>query len=170
MLRLAPGEAAVGCILGLWALASLLALIERCREPIRLYDVLFLIPEWKFFAPVPGQWDFHLLYRDRLGDGSITEWTEVVVGNPRRWWNAFWNPRKRGKKAVLDAVVGIAYQALAQKDAIPLSPAFLTLLNHISSLPRPEASHFTQFTLIRFHPDSTGEPPDVAFVSAFHAL
>src|SRR5438876_11504878 len=69
---------------------------------LRRFDVVGLIPSWRFFAPVPATGDFHLLYRDRLPDGSLSQWKELYFSETYRWWHMVWNPNRRGKKALFD--------------------------------------------------------------------
>lgn len=95
-------SSAVLCIFALWAVASVAVLVPRFTQWMREHDVAGLLPEWKFFAPIPGRGDFYLLYRDLYAE-SITDWTEIDLGGERRWWNCFWNPRRRERKALFDA-------------------------------------------------------------------
>ena len=153
-----------------WFLISLVSLVPSWRNHIRRYDRLTLIPEWKFFAPNPGQWDYYLVYRDQLPDGNVTDWTEVAVDAPRAWWNVIWNPAKRGNKALTDCVVLLAKHLAAQDPAIEASVPYLTLLNHISSFPRLGGTEYTQFALIQFHARGSQEEPELLFSSALHSL
>src|SRR5690348_12432463 len=40
-------------------------------DKITRHDHFSLLPLWTFFAPNPGQSDYHLIYRDRKTDGSL---------------------------------------------------------------------------------------------------
>jgi hypothetical protein len=153
-----------------WFVISVLCLLPSLRDHIRRRDVLTLIPEWKFFAPNPGQWDYHLVYRDQLPGGILTDWTEVAEVTPRAWWNAVWNPAKRGNKALADCVVVMAKHIVAEDGVIEASVPYLTLLNYISSLPRLGRTEYTQFALIQFHARGSREEPELLFVSALHSL
>jgi hypothetical protein len=153
-----------------WFIVSVLVLVPRLNVRIRMSDWFALVPEWKFFAPEPGRWDYYLVYRDQLMDGSVTEWTEAIVAGSRTKWNAFWNPTKRGRKALLDATNELAAHIRVEDRGIEASVPYLTLLNHVSALPRPAASEFTQFVIVRFHATNSPEQPDVIFTSSLHAL
>jgi hypothetical protein len=67
-------------------------------------DVLRLIPSWTFFAPRPGKSDYHVLYRDKRPDESLSEWTEVELSEGRNFFDFIWNPRKRNKKVLSDII------------------------------------------------------------------
>src|SRR5205814_9921314 len=91
-------------VFSLWLLLSLAVYIPAVGPVIRRYDWFALVPEWKFFAPAPAQHDYHLLYRDRLSGGCLTDWTEIKPLRERRWWNLVWNTAKRENKALVDIV------------------------------------------------------------------
>lgn len=93
----------------LWTAATVLAAVDKTFNhdviPARLRSAFHFVPIWNFFAPNPGRWDYHLLYRDRLGDGTLTEWREAeeLTRTPdRRKWG--WNPELVRMKAVVDFV------------------------------------------------------------------
>jgi len=157
-------------IFGNWFLLSLLVHAPKFQVFIRRMDWFCLIPEWRFFAPRPGQHDFHLLYRDRLRDGSITEWTELTPISKRPWWAFLCNPGKRGKKALLDAVIALGQSLAADDQSLKLSIPFLTLLNCVSSVPRSSASECTQFLVLGFHGRPSPKEPEAFYLSDFHSL
>ena len=110
-----------------------------------------------------------MVYRDHLPDGNTTNWTEATVATQRRWWNAVWNPEKRGSKALTDCVVILAKHVVAQDPAIQASIPYLNLLNHISSFPRLGEIQYTQFALVQTHCRGSAAEPDVMFLSSLHA-
>lgn len=150
-----------------WLGLAVLVYIPALQPWVRGFDVLGMIPEWRFFAPNPGREDCYLLYRDKLEDGSVTDWTELAPTVRRQYWHAFWNPRKRGNKALFDVVRSLMRQIHNQAPGIEVSIPYLTLLNHVSLQPRSDSSAFTQFLLMR----SAGDmEPELAFMSGLHAL
>lgn len=155
---------------GIWALICVLVYIPRLKLFIRQRDRFMLIPEWRFFAPNPAQGDFHLLYQDTFPDGSCTNWTEVRPTIERSWWNIVWNPGKRECKALFDAVnllnMRIAISGKSLEGSIP----YLTLLNHVSSLPRSFTPTFTRFLLMKSHGASPEKEPEAMFFSGVHEL
>ena len=168
----------VAVILGIWLSASVLGQIPKPQlQRLRQLDVFGLIPHWSFFAPRPSQSDFYLLYRDQLSDGALTEWTEVKIIEPRRWSCMLWNPSRREKKVLFDAVNGLfrdayqfdAYRANAQ--ALQLSLSYLLLLKYISDLSHYQASLATQFLLMVSQGKTPEEKkPIPLFLSQLHQL
>ena len=61
------------------------------------------VPQVKFFAPIPGTHDSHLLYRDQLVDGCLGPWRECLdFTGKRRAAALIWHPEKRAKKTLCD--------------------------------------------------------------------
>ena len=137
------------------------------RDAIRRLDPFGLLPEWRFFAPVPGRSDYYLLYRDELGDGATTAWREVVLERPRRWCYPVWNPGRRERKALVDLVADLG-SATEDGRVSPLSLPYLSLLWAVSELPRAPSARSRQFMLMA----STGARarPEPIFCSARHTL
>jgi hypothetical protein len=116
-------------------------------------------------------WNYHLLYRDRLADGTITRWTEVDIVDPRCPWHAVWNPRRRQKKAFHDLVTQLMRNSLERPpNELILSVAYLVLLTWVSSFPRTGEATDTQFSIVFGYGTTSDEPPQPAFVSALHPL
>src|ERR1051326_1455357 len=88
-------------VLVIWFILSVLNQLKwKWFELIRQFDYFSLLPFWTFFAPNPGQTDYHLTFRDKLADGLMTEWKEIEIGAPRYWYCFIWNPEKRSKKVI----------------------------------------------------------------------
>jgi hypothetical protein len=163
-------QAIVAGVFVLWFVLSLAVYLPRCQKVVRRLDQLSLIPEWRFFAPRPGQHDLHLLYRDEYENGSSTEWTEIVLATKRRFWCAVWNPGKRNNKALFDCVQELGKHIRQGDETIELSLPYLTLLNYVESMERlamPTAVRFAIFTSDgkRFEPE-----PDILLLSNLHRL
>lgn len=162
--------------IGVWMLWFLVSVLVQFVPPrwdakLRKYDLFSLLPRWTFFAPNPGTTDFHLLYRDRLENGSFGLWKEIPLTEKRTWWKAVWNPEKRNSKLLTDAVRGLMriagmYSAKGYKTTMP----YLVILNFVSSLPRWNLSDGTQFLIMEsfgFYSDRT---PRAVFRSEIHRL
>lgn len=162
--------ALVVCFFAVWAAASLAALVPRCTPWLRTHDYAGLLPQWKFFAPIPGRGDFHLLYRDVYEDG-VTDWTEIAVGEERRWWNFLWNPRRRERKAVFDAARELpAYLMPEWREGAPISVPYLILLTYVSAQPRTLTPLRTQFLLMYSEAALEEGRPQVSMLSHAHAF
>ena len=99
--------AAVPVVLAGWFVVTVFS-----QHPERGYDRLrsldrtgtgVLIPNWRFFAPIPAMDDQHILYRLASEDHARhTEWRTAHVIPQRRFVHAFWFPGRRVDKAVFD--------------------------------------------------------------------
>lgn len=169
-----PAEWPAAGVFGAWLLLALLVHVPALKPHIRGWDVLSLVPEWTFFAPRPAEWDYHLLFRDVYADGGVTSWAEVKVAEERAWWNFVWNPDRRGRKALFDAVTELAVtladaRAAQGRVAVEGSIPYLTLLNQISALPRLGTPERTQFLVLSSSAAAASEP-QVVYLSELHAL
>lgn len=170
-----------------WFVLSILGQIEVAEpdsrfQRLRRRDWFGLIPVWTFFAPRPAWTDYHLLYRDRLADGDMTPWTEVVAVEPRRLRHAVWNPGKHSRKAVIDMVRTLTKeleQAKRRADArgeewkvparIFTSLPYVAILHLVGNLPRLSGAECTQFLIMKR--DAAGpDDPGVMMLSALHQL
>lgn len=167
-----PGirELLVAGVLAAWGLCCLLVYVPRFGRILRQMDRCFLIPEWRFFAPMPGQSDYHLLYKDWFPGGQSTGWTEVTSLRQRPCWCAAWNPAKRRNKALLDTVSELAQASRSNPDEIVLTAAYLNLLNYVSSLERSASPESVQFLLMHSHGSNSRRDPQMMFKSSLHKL
>lgn len=169
-----PTEGGVAIALSLWlALTVLSHLPFLGLRKIKRFDLFGAIPVWNFFAPRPGVYDYHLLFRDRLGDGTLTEWRELRLTERRRMSHAVWNPGKREKKAVLDLMVSLAEHLTVQKvsvSIIHLSIPYLHILGLIDSLDRRDDAVMTQFLVMISSGYAPQEDPKPFFYSEWHEL
>ena len=147
---------------------SFLVYHPRLNEIIRVFDVLSLVPEWQFFAPNPGRYDYHLLFRDVFADGSMSDWSEIPVINYRHWWHFIWNPGKRRPKALFDALSEFGKRVEANDTLLTASIPYLTILNYVSSLERSIPAKSVQFLVM--YSQAYCSPPEVLILSNVHGL
>ena len=161
-------------LLGGWFLCSVAAQIPgRLSERLRYWDVIYVLPFWSFFAPVPGRSDFFLLCRDTLEDGAVTDWLDVTPWEPRRFYDFLWNPGRRDRKRFLDLISLLLLLAADRppESALQMSLPYLALLNYVASLRHPSNAVATQFLVMqRDHPGTHPAEPSANFVSASHSL
>lgn len=156
-----------------WLGLTILVHIPLSRiQHLRVHDQYAFIPNWSFFAPVPGTSDYHLMVRDKLVDGTVTVWREADLNLQARGSLGFvWNPAKRTNKALCDIVpilLQVVVSANGQHQTVYFSLPYLMLLNAVSSFPRSPFAVRRQFMLVKT--DGPDASPDVLFVSAEHAL
>ena len=168
---MSPPEIGLAALFALWWGVSAVAQFPKPRNYIQSRDVLNLAPNWSFFAPTPGQGDYHLLYRDRDANGRITDWREVSNPDGRPWWSFLWNPEKRPRKALFDVAQSCTLIARAtDAELLPGTFPYLVLLNHVSSLYRPNPARDTQFLIMYSHGTQSKKEPEVVMISNLHAL
>lgn len=126
MVGLASGV--VVCLLSLWVALTASQVHEGVHDAVtsRLGGASCLLPKFGFFAPNPGGYDYHLLYRDRLDDGSVSEWTEAselrTVSSPVPW---LWSPDQYEIKNVLNCGRQLSQRSVppASNSSVPNSSA-----------------------------------------------
>jgi len=182
-------------IFSLWTVGTL---VSTANGSVR-YDLLpgkaskisHFTPNWNFFAPHPGEWDYHLLYRVKRPDESVSDWAELpeVTRTPRRLKWGF-NPRVYRMKAIFDLGQTLTSSVANSDDASDrdsevdvdapheleaveskehvLSIEYLLLLNHVRHNHERDDADGIQFMLMRSSLRS--DEPEPLFVSGFHDL
>lgn len=164
------GEVLVIGFFAIWSALCIVVYLPKINTFIRNIDYFALIPEWRFFAPNPGRHDFHLLYRDKFADGSLTEWTEIAPILHRRLLNMLYNPNRRRNKALFDCTQEFSKHVNVGDRALELAIPYLALLNYISCIPRSISPGFTQFLIMYSAGSLTEKDPEILYISKFHAL
>jgi hypothetical protein len=146
-----------------------------CQLPVRRFTELVgrdrfgLIPRWNFFAPTPGNTDYHCLVRAHFAGGTTSTWEELRFAPAERAGAAFlWNPDKRAPKALFDAVSILFRAAKSSRDperTVPFSVPYLALLTAASARIASPFATGVQFMLMR---SIGGQSPEVLFVSNVH--
>jgi hypothetical protein len=165
----------VSVVLGLWFFLSVAvqmspALLNRVRK----FDYAYLIPRWNFFAPIPGDRDFHLLYRDKLQNDSLGSWVEVVPPEPAHPLNFLWNPAKRYNKALVDICQRLAVEVEAIKtdgrdpQYVTVTVPYLLILNHVTQISSNENVRGRQFLLMTSGGTDQTYRPHPIFLSSVH--
>jgi hypothetical protein len=151
---------------------SIVAQIPKLKARLRNLDVLYLLPEYSFFAPTPAKGDFSLLYRDRKEGGQMGPWHELPLAGRRSISNALWNPGRRNRKATFDICTDLAKHLLGENTPreVQVSVPYLVLLNHVSSVPRGQEAKATQFLIMMSHGAEQEREPSVMYLSAVHGL
>jgi hypothetical protein len=165
-------HAAIVVAFALWLVATT---VKQFRTPwalrVQRHDWFSVVPQWTFFAPNPGRSDLHVLFRDRLSDGSLSAWTELDVATARPLRSSVWNPEKRRRKAVHDAIASLA--SLRPADVGPeimVTRAYLMLLGMVCSAEGASNAAFRQFVVVATDRTDAGAPPKVRLKSALHPL
>jgi len=156
----------------MWLMVTAFSHIPPFQFWVSRFDQFHLIPRWNFFAPNPGDKDYHLVVRHRCLDGRLTEWQNVPLYVPRPKLACLWHPQKRAAKVLNDAVQSIRflYRHEGVSDSgLPFSLPYLLLLRTVCRLapPADDATEL-QFAII----ESTGHDETraltCAFLSSYH--
>jgi len=129
-----------------------------------------ILPIWTFFAPNPGMFDIHVVYRDVDDLSNLSEWKEVNIVSERKFLHILWNPEKRFTKLIVDAV---SYIKSSNGSAdIQFTKGYLVLLNIVSNkenlLEKPIARQFSIIQSCYFNGGKKEIFP--IYRSAFHEL
>ena len=173
-MQISVTDIVIALLLLVWLVSSILNQFSFAWfDRVRGYDHFSLLPLWTFFAPNPGQSDYHLVYRDKRADDSLTEWREIEITEPRKPFSFFWNPEKRSKKVISDVVSNIVSSIPNEQetgDVIMLSLPYLILLNVVTHFDGAGQTTRRQFILVEtfgFNPTSS---PRVILRSDFHQM
>lgn len=133
-----------------------------------------MVPRWTFFAPNPASSDYHLLYRDRLADGRLTEWRRALARRPKSVLVMLLNPQKRRQKAISD--FGRSFnrsnrRARGSVRALQLSMSYIALLHYVAhAAPHADGAVETQFAVVQTFGFLPERERRVVMHSALHAL
>jgi hypothetical protein len=159
---------------GSWLLISVLCQIPgKFSDLIQRVDIFNLIPRWNFFAPSPGTYDVHLLFRDRLPDDTFSPWKEISGCRHTPYFSMIWNPGRRHNKAMFDVtrhIADIASHNQESPEKIQVSIPYITILNFVSARKRKYYACQTQFLLMRSYNRATEKEPTVIFTSSLHDM
>jgi hypothetical protein len=170
--------AIVAGIMVLWLAATVLSQFGTKSRWIRSCFLGWCLPEWRLFAPIPGDHDYHIVYRTRSATGERGEFMLAEVYSYGRW-RALWNPAGRRQKMTRDvirALVNAAHQQRrpdqAQSPPPPNPPNPTTLIPYRLLLGvvmrQCEKDQFAdvQFAILRETPRKS---LDLVFLSSWHA-
>jgi hypothetical protein len=147
MIDLASGIS-LAVVLALWLVASVLAQLRPVVLVSRIYDMNGLLPNYRFFAPIPIAFDYILDYRCADESHFLSHWTPVVH-RPKTFVSGVWNPAQRQKRSVVD----LTSQLSRCRHCGPAHAcyAYLALLNVVTglSLRRGDATSAVQFRIRR---------------------
>jgi hypothetical protein len=168
----------VSATLGGWALATL-----ACQHPSREFERLrvrdvfgVLLPDWRFFAPNPGQHDYSLVYRVLGHDDAQSTWYDTPSICSHSWRRVLFFPDRRREKALVDVANDlIAAMRRVSGTALADTVAFVLLRNAVEARIRSVADAESlpkgfQFVLGRDGGYDDGEEPQCIFASQFIAL
>ncbi|MCO8266560.1 hypothetical protein NKF06_08175 [Haloferax sp. AB510] len=185
---------AVISTLTIWTVATSTRVFDPVRERLKAVigePGLSLIPSYRFFAPEPARYDFHLLYRTKTEDERVTDWQhcdEFIDFPSQLHWA--WNPQLYDTKAMFDYAQSLyeavkdekekdndaevtddvstsSLQQIDMEDYVVSTP-YIALLNYVSHLPGVSDSKEVQYLIIRGSLREEESKP--FFLSYFHEV
>jgi hypothetical protein len=164
-------------LFGSWLVLTLLFQLQlegsKKWNWIPVLDIFSMVPRWTFFAPNPGQSDYHLLYRDIWLNGNTSNWKEVNIGYSDNYTTILWNPLKRKSKAIHDIFSQVIVEIKAKPDdlqRLKISLPYLMILNHVNALDHDIHTAKVQFMIMEAFGYNENKEPQIALLSDMHRL
>lgn len=171
-------------IIGILSIFSVFSILFQLKNkaPLRKigsWDTWGLLPYYCFFAPSPLTSDFRILYRI-TGQKSKTDFKEVVIYTPKKWYRSLYGSGKYYSKGLVDLCIGIMeeYKKLKKdsKSLIQISSNYTGILNAIIGTIKPQdrfcydENDEIEFSIIATQDKNAGRTMDVVFRSFKHKL
>ncbi|NML43203.1 hypothetical protein HHL11_05535 [Ramlibacter sp. G-1-2-2] len=168
-----PSPGVIACVLvAAWLLATLAYQYSPVQVAVARRDPFKLLPSWAFFAPHPAYRDYHLVVRELRRDGTLGPCLPVGLFPDRRLADLVWNPAKRPRKILQDAMQAIKRlrRWSASEQVVQCSLPYLLLLHYASTQHAcgPDAIAL-QFAVVE-SAGRDGRRLWISFVSGFHRL
>ena len=137
-------------LLGTWAVTTVGVQVVACLGRGRAaFDVLWLLPDWRLFAPNPRASDVRLLVRFRTGEVA-GDWGELGItskldeDHPQLRW--LFNPDRRVTKQMFD-FSDLVRTSTVSLDQIRMNSDYLAVSEICIVVARDVGSHSVQFML-----------------------
>ena len=146
--------------------------MPRLRHYVRRFDILWVLPAFRFFEAWPA--DFVLSYRDRCRNGVESPWQDLHFQRPARWYTALWHPHFIPSDTIVVLMEHFA-DMMAWEKPLPMKhiqPQFpyQALLRYVIQYPSPPQGQARQFRILRAAEPLSGASDTVIFVSGYHEL
>jgi len=156
-------------LLLIWWVCSCISQYNEKIRKIFGQGILHLIPNYRFFAPVPIRRDFHLEYRLIKPSLKTTEWKRISFFSERTVLSVLWYPDKRTRKSFNTYVRRIIKLQHSQSPrAIPRSISYRHLLNYLQDKNNDVNSRGMQFKIVSEQTFDTASKPRLVLISDWH--
>src|SRR5215467_11033948 len=164
-------------ILAAWLGLSILNQIRPAWiRSVKRFDIFSAIPIFTFFAPRPGISDWHILYRDKLVDDTVTDWRELLPLPTLTWRKLiirlFLNPVKRERKIASDmcAFMMRTGPPLKKSKRMLIHLPYLWIALAVAAKPRPVLSIQRQWVFASATRNNVDVAAKPQYLSPFHNL
>jgi hypothetical protein len=136
---------------------------------VKEYDIFNLLPNYKFFCPVPARRDYQLYFRSYNGLEMIHEWKRIEVFPKRNFMSWLWNPSKKKVKS-FSRIVQVIGKKYRNKSTVSYGFMYMQLVNYIKSFQTDELIREIQFkiTYKRIHSNEFEEQD--YYISNIHKI
>ena len=171
---------AMATVFAAWLLLSILYQVRPIANRLGRYDRLGLLPRWTFFAPNPGIYDHHIIYRE-CDPARVQDVLAHGTGDGLSGWKQLdglcsgynvplvWNPQRRVTKTITDVVNAMMTVRRAvehRPNLIQFTLEYFLLLHLVQRHVRQGA--LCQFAIVRSHGFAGEREPAIVFLSNFH--
>jgi hypothetical protein len=156
-------------VLFIWGICSF---ISQFNEKIRKSfgrGLFHLIPNYRFFAPVPIRRDFHLEYRLIKPSLRTTEWRRIQFFSGRTALAILWYPDKRMRKS-FNTYVRRIIRTLASSNpkGVKKAVSYLHLVNYLQNRDAVRNSPGFQFRIVSEQTFDEMTRPRLVLISDWH--
>jgi hypothetical protein len=132
-------------------------------------DALHLVPNWRFFAPVPARRDYHLEYRVKTTDLQITRWKRIAFYKERTLLSLVWYPDKRFRKAFNTSVRRITRSVRDHGfETAARSLSYMHLLNYLQARHLAKSARQLQYRIVSSQDFADDPRIRLVFTSSWH--
>lgn len=136
------------------------------------FDPLHLLPRWSFFAPNPGRYDVHVVYRTWTATAPGS-WREITTTRLSKWqW--CWNPTRYTNKGICDLVNSLYGTIQSGKNAprsVILSGPYISLLSLVMAQRVDDrATTHRQFAIVATQHFAEQRQLEVKYISEVHRV
>ncbi len=131
--------------------------------------IFHLIPNYRFFAPVPIRRDYHLEYRSLMPSLRVTKWSRVQLFSERTTLSVIWYPDKRLRKSFNTYVKRIIrVMAVSKTKSASKSVSYLHLVNFLLGKDEIKNSAGFQFRIVTLQTFDETSRPRLILTSDWH--
>lgn len=161
-------EIVVIAIYSIWSVASVISQsTTKYKVALKKKDYFQLLPNYKFFCPIPVKFDYHLYIRREEVNNTISEWEYLSCYNNKRIFHSIYNPEKRDRKAFFHFVKHVKKYSHNRKFLLSTAK-YLTLLDFIKKRTFKAGAVAVQFKIIYKRDWDERIPEKLLYESDFH--
>lgn len=163
-------------VLVVWFVVIVANQVGAIRGRFPRLTKLKILPFMSLFAPEPVDIDYHVVWRDIDGEGTLGPWHELPFEPVRLPWRAFSNPWLRDRTTLLEVVQDLMLLSDATSSSrmgprlALVSFPYLFLLHVVTRQPREATSAARQFIVIETSGFDDTRRVELCVASEAHAL